>query len=48
VLLKSVERGDLDIDGFLGELQAPIQAGFRLSEDVYLEAVRRAREIVGE
>jgi predicted nucleic acid-binding protein len=46
ILLKAVENGKLDMDGFLAELQSLVKAGFRLGEDVYLESVRKARELV--
>ncbi len=46
ILLKAVENGKLDMDDFLAELQSLVKAGFRLSEDVYLEAVRKAKELV--
>jgi len=48
VLLKSLELGALDLEGFLELLSRLTQCGFRLKEEVYLEAVRKAREIVHE
>lgn len=44
VLLKAVERKEMDLDNFLEVLNELIKHGFRLKEEVYLEAVRKARE----
>lgn len=46
VLLKAVERKEMDLDNFLEVLNELIKHGFRLKEEVYLEAVRKARETV--
>lgn len=48
VLLKALERGEMDFDVFLEVLNELIGHGFRLKEEVYLEVVRRARAIVAE
>jgi hypothetical protein len=42
-LLKALERKILDLDGFLEVLHQLIGHGFRLKEEVYVEAVRTAR-----
>ena len=48
VLLKALEIKELDLSGFLDVLSELVKHGFRLKEEVYLEAVKRAREIVKE
>ena len=48
VLLKALEKKMLDLDGFLEVLDQLIRHGFRLKEEVYVEAVKTARRIVGE
>lgn len=48
VLLKALERGEMDLDLFLESLNELIRYGFRLREEVYIEVVRRAREIEAE
>lgn len=48
VLLKALERGEMDFDLFLESLNELIRYGFRLKEEVYIEVVRRAREIEAE
>ncbi len=45
VLLRALEKKELDLDGFLELLGKLIQHGFRLKEEVYVEAVRKAREL---
>jgi len=45
VLLKGLKKKELDLDEFLELLSQLIQHGFRLKEEVYLEAVKRAREL---
>lgn len=45
VLLKVLERKIIDLDGFLEVLDQLIRHGFRLKEEVYVEAVRTARRI---
>jgi len=45
VLLKALELRELNLDGFLELLNQLIRHGFRLREEVYVEAIRKAREI---
>ena len=45
VLLKALEGGEMDFDMFLEVLNELIRHGYRLREEVYIEIVRRAREI---
>ncbi|MBS1262923.1 MAG: hypothetical protein MAG715_00088 [Methanonatronarchaeales archaeon] len=45
VLLRALESGELDLDGFLEALNDMVQHGFRLKEEIYVEAVREARRI---
>lgn len=45
VLFDALDRGDVDFDGFLEHLERLVEQGFYLDEAVYLEAVRRAREL---
>lgn len=47
VLLKTMEKGGMDMDEFLETLNELVKHGFRLREEVYLEAIRKAREIEG-
>jgi len=44
-LLKALEIKELNLDDFLRILGELIKQGFRLKQEVYLEAVRNAREI---
>lgn len=48
VLLKALEKKEMDLNGFLEVLNQLIRHGFRLKEEVYVEAVREARRIVAE
>jgi uncharacterized protein len=48
VLLKGIEKKELDLDEFLEVLHQLIKEGFRLKEEVYLEAVKEARRIDSE
>jgi predicted nucleic acid-binding protein len=48
VLLKALEKRETDLDGFLEALNELIRHGFRLREEVYVEAVREARRIAAE
>jgi len=48
VLLQALEMRKLDLDGFLESLNRLIGCGFRLREEVYVEAVREARRIAGD
>lgn len=48
VLLKALEKKEIDLNGFLEVLNQLIRHGFRLKEEVYVEAVREARRIVAE
>ena len=45
VLLKGFEKKELNLDEFLELLSRLIQHGFRLKEEVYLEAIKKAREL---
>ena len=45
VLLKALEKKLLNLDEFLSVLGQLIEHGFRMKEEVYVEAVRKAREI---
>lgn len=44
-LFDALDDGRLDYDGFLESLESLLDHGFYLDEAVYLEAVRRAREL---
>jgi len=48
VLLKALEKKEIDLNGFLEVLDQLIRHGFRLKEEVYVDAVREARRIVAE
>lgn len=48
VLLKALEIKEISLNEFLDALSDLVKHGFRLREEVYLEAVRKAREIVKE
>lgn len=48
VLLKALEKMEIDLNGFLEVLNQLIRHGFRLKEEVYVEAVREARRIAAE
>jgi predicted nucleic acid-binding protein len=48
VLLKGIEKKEIDLDEFLEVLDQLIRQGFRLKEEVYLEAVKEARRIASE
>lgn len=45
VLLKALEGEEIDLDEFLEILDELVKQGFRLKEEVCLEALRRARKI---
>lgn len=45
VLLKALGEGKMNLDGFLEALSQMIGQGFRLKEEVYVEAVKEARRI---
>jgi len=45
VLLKALEKREIDLNGFLEVLNQMIGHGFRLKEEVYIEAVKEARRI---
>ena len=46
VLLKALEIKEINLDEFLEALKELVKQGFRLKEEVYLEAVRKAREVM--
>jgi len=48
VLLKALEKKEIDLNEFLEALDELIKTGFRLKEEVYIEAVREARKIASE
>jgi predicted nucleic acid-binding protein len=48
VLLKALEIEEISLNDFLDALSELVRHGFRLKEEVYLEAVRKAREISKE
>jgi hypothetical protein len=48
VLLKALEKKEIDLNEFLETMNSLIEHGFRLKEEVYLEAVREARRIADE
>ena len=48
VLLRALERREVDLNEFLELLSKMIRQGFRLKEEVYLEVVREARRIATE
>lgn len=48
VLLKALEKKEIDLNEFLKALNELIKNGFRLKEEVYVEAVREARKIASE
>ncbi len=48
LILKAVKNHILDFDQFLSTLEDIIQSGFYLKEEVYLKAVRKARELSGD
>ncbi|MFH1674841.1 MAG: DUF3368 domain-containing protein [Pseudomonadota bacterium] len=45
VILKAVKNHILNLDEFLTTLEDIIQSGFYLKEEVYIKAVRKAREL---
>jgi len=47
VLLKVLEKGEMNLNEFLETLNELVKHGFRLREEVYIEAIRKAREIEG-
>lgn len=48
VLLKALKKNLLNFDEFLDSLEQLIQTGFRLDQEVYLQAIKKAREIIKE
>lgn len=48
VLLKALETREIDLNRFLEALSQMIRQGFRLKEEVYVEAVREARRIAAD
>ncbi|MDH5753672.1 MAG: DUF3368 domain-containing protein [Candidatus Bathyarchaeota archaeon] len=48
VLLKALEIKEISLNEFLDALSELVKHGFRLKEEVYLEAVRKVREIAKE
>ncbi len=45
VLLKALEKGLIDLDDFLDTLDRLVKHGFRLREEVVIEAIRKAKEL---
>jgi len=48
ILLKALEIKEIDFNEFLKCLGELVNQGFRLREEIYLEAIRKARRIVKE
>ncbi|MFP3910225.1 MAG: DUF3368 domain-containing protein [Archaeoglobaceae archaeon] len=48
VLLRSLKERKIDLDEFLEILNQMVGHGFRLKEEVYVEAIKEARRIDGE
>ncbi len=48
VLLKALKEGLIDLDEFLDTLSEMIKQGFRLREEVVVEAIKEAKRITGE
>src|SRR3990172_10202652 len=48
VLLKALEKKKINLDEFLEVLSQLISEGFRLKEEVYVEAVKEAKRIASE
>jgi len=48
VLLKALKEGLMDLDGFLNALSEMIRQGFRLKEEVVVEAIKEARRITDQ
>ncbi|NIA09178.1 MAG: DUF3368 domain-containing protein [Nitrospiraceae bacterium] len=48
LILKAVKNHSLNFDQFLSTLEDIVQSGFYLKEEVYLKAVRKAREFSGD
>ena len=48
ILLKALEIKEVDFNEFLECLGELVNQGFRLREEIYLEAIRKARRIVKE
>ena len=48
VFLKALEKNEIDLDEFLEALDKLIGQGFRLKEEVYVEAVKEARKIAAK
>jgi len=46
VLLESVKNRMMDFDEFLSTLESIIKAGFYLKDEVYIKAIRKARELL--
>jgi hypothetical protein len=46
VLFRTLEHEELDLNGFLELLGQLIRQGCRLNEEAYIEAVKKAREII--
>lgn len=47
-LVEALRIGDLSFKGYLSDLERLVEAGFRLSAELYARAVRRGREIAGK
>jgi len=45
ILLKALEKGEIDLEEFLHILDELVKQGFRLKEEVFIEAIREARKI---
>lgn len=47
ILLRGLQQREIDLGGFLDALHELTIHGFRLREEIYLEAIRQARRIAG-
>lgn len=47
-LFTAIRDGDITFDEFLEQLETLLEAGFYLDEAVYLEAIRKARQLADE
>jgi len=48
ILLKALEKDQIDLEEFLHILDELVKQGFRLKEEVFIEAIREARKIARE
>lgn len=48
VLLKALKEGAIDLDEFIDTLSEMIKQGFRLKEEIVVEAIKEAKRIAGQ